>query len=72
MARRRRSSLPALRAQIPVSLHHREEGAGELGNRDSYLNVDLPLDEPDPLARLDRIHAETEERKDLGDAAGAL
>lgn len=60
--------LPALRAQVPVSLHHREEGAGELGNRDSYLNVDLPLDEPDALARLDRIHAETEERKDLGDA----
>jgi WS/DGAT/MGAT family acyltransferase len=60
--------LPSLRAQIPVSLHHREEGAGELGNRDSYLNIALPLDEPDPIARLDRIHAETEERKDLGDA----
>ena len=60
--------LPALRAQIPVSLHHRSEGAGELGNRDSFLNVDLPLDEAEPIARLDRIHAETEERKQLGDA----
>ncbi len=59
---------PSLRAQIPVSLHHREEGEGELGNRDSFLNVDLPLDEGDPIARLDRIHAETEERKNLGDA----
>jgi diacylglycerol O-acyltransferase len=28
-------ALPALRAQIPVSLHHRSEGEGELGNRDS-------------------------------------
>jgi diacylglycerol O-acyltransferase len=60
--------LPALRAQIPVSLHHREEGEGELGNRDSFLNVDLPRDEPDPLARLDRITAETSQRKRLGDA----
>ncbi|MCD6014987.1 MAG: hypothetical protein K0R88_1071 [Solirubrobacterales bacterium] len=60
--------LPALRAQIPVSLHHREEGAGELGNRDSFLNVELPLAEPDPVARLDRINAETSQRKRLGDA----
>jgi len=60
--------LPKLRAQIPVSLHHREEGATELGNRDSFLNVDLPLAERDPLARLDRINAETEARKRLGDA----
>jgi hypothetical protein len=61
-------SLPALRAQIPVSLHHREEGEGELGNRDSFLNVDLPLAEPDPVARLDAINAETSQRKRLGDA----
>ena len=60
--------LPALRAQIPVNLHHRDERAGELGNRDSYLNVDLPLDDADALDRLDRIHAETGERKRLGDA----
>lgn len=60
--------LPALRAQIPVSLHHRDEGEGQLGNRDSFLNVDLPLAEPDPLARLDLINAETAQRKRLGDA----
>jgi hypothetical protein len=57
-----------LRAQIPVSLHHRDEGEGSLGNRDSFLNVDLPLDEADPIARLDRINAETSRRKHLGDA----
>jgi WS/DGAT/MGAT family acyltransferase len=57
-----------LRAQIPVSLHHRDEDAAELGNRDSFLNVDLPLAEPDPLARLDLISAETRARKRLGDA----
>jgi diacylglycerol O-acyltransferase / wax synthase len=57
-----------LRAQIPVSLHHRDEGATELGNRDSFLNVDLPLAESDPLTRLDLISAETRARKRLGDA----
>jgi diacylglycerol O-acyltransferase len=56
-----------LRAQVPVSLHHRDERADELGNRDSFLNVDLPLDEPDPLRRLERINAETAERKLRGD-----
>ncbi len=57
-----------LRAQIPVSLHLRDEVAGDLGNRDSFMNVDLPLGEADPLARLDRISAETGQRKQLGDA----
>ncbi len=60
--------LPRLRAQIPVSLHHRGESETELGNRDSYFNVDLPLSEPDPLTRLERINAETERRKELDDA----
>ncbi|AKK29961.1 wax ester/triacylglycerol synthase domain-containing protein [Mycobacterium sp. EPa45] len=55
-----------LRAQIPVSLHHRGETG--LGNRDSFLNIDLPLTQVDPLARLDRISAETRERKRLDDA----
>lgn len=55
-----------LRAQIPVSLHHR--GETDVGNRDSFLNIDLPLAEADPLARLDRISAETRERKRLDDA----
>lgn len=61
------ATLPHLRAQIPVSLHHRDEGTS-LGNRDSFLNVDLPIGEPDPLLRVDRISAETSERKQLGDA----
>jgi hypothetical protein len=60
--------LGRLRAQIPVSLHHRDEAADELSNRDSFLNVDLPLTEADPLARLDLISAETRARKRLGDA----
>ncbi len=57
-----------LRAQIPVSLHHRDEDQSALGNRDSFINVALPIAEPDPLARLDRISGETRRRKRLDDA----
>ncbi len=60
--------LPRLRAQIPVSLHHREEGAGELGNRDSFMNVELPIAEPDPVARALAINAQTTARKQHHDA----
>ena len=59
---------PHLRAQVPVSLHHRDETAADLGNRDSFINVDLPCDERDLLVRLDKISAETRERKQLDDA----
>ena len=62
------SAARQLRAQIPVSLHHRDESTAEAGNRDSFLNIDLPIGEPDPLTRLDRISAETRRRKRLDDA----
>jgi diacylglycerol O-acyltransferase / wax synthase len=52
-----------LRVQVPVSLHAREEGNTDLGNRDSFMNVDLPIAEPDPVERLRVINAETRERK---------
>jgi hypothetical protein len=58
-----------LRAQVPVSLHHRDENAADLGNRDSFINVDLVLSESDPLRRLDRISANTRTEKQRGDAA---
>jgi len=58
-----------LRAEVPVSLHHRDEDATELGNRDSFINVDLSLSEPDPLRRLDKIAAHTRKEKQLDDAA---
>ncbi len=61
-------SVRHLHAQVPVSLHHRDEGASAPGNHDSFMNVDLPLAESDPLARLDRISAETAKRKRLDDA----
>lgn len=60
--------LPSIRAQVPVSLHSRDRSDEEIGNRDSFLNVDLPIDDPDPIRRLERINAETTKRKRLGDA----
>ena len=60
-------SVRHLHAQVPVSLHHRDEGTNA-GNHDSFMNVDLPLAESDPLVRLDRISAETAKRKRLDDA----
>jgi diacylglycerol O-acyltransferase / wax synthase len=52
-----------LRVQCPVSLHAREEDAGQLGNRDSFMNVDLPIAEPDPMQRLRLINSDTHRRK---------
>jgi diacylglycerol O-acyltransferase len=52
-----------LRVQCPVCLHAREEEKGQLGNRDSFMNVDLPIAEEDPAERLRLINAETRERK---------
>lgn len=58
-----------LRAQVPVSLHHRDEDAAATGNRDSFMNVDLHLGVDDPLERLDRISAVTRTEKQSEDAA---
>ena len=57
-----------LRAQVPVSLHHRDESGASPGNCDSFMNVDLPLGTGDPLVRLDLISVETSKRKRLDDA----
>jgi hypothetical protein len=57
----------AMRVQVPVSMHHRDEGATQLGNRDSFLFCDLPISEPDPRKRLAAINAETRSRKEHHD-----
>jgi WS/DGAT/MGAT family acyltransferase len=55
----------ALRVKVPVSLH---QPGDDDGNRDSFICVDLPIDEVDPVARLLSIAAETRERKHDHDA----
>jgi diacylglycerol O-acyltransferase len=54
----------SLRAKIPVSLHDHDQ----LGNRDSFFSVELPLWEPDPATRLGLIHEATSLRKSRQDA----
>ncbi len=58
-----------MRVQVPVSMHHRDEDDGSLGNRDSFLFCDLPVGEPDPRKRLAAINAETRSRKEHHDPA---
>jgi WS/DGAT/MGAT family acyltransferase len=48
-----------LRVKVPVSLHDRHAHPDALANHDSFLCVALPLAEPDPVARLELIAAET-------------
>jgi diacylglycerol O-acyltransferase / wax synthase len=55
-----------LRVKVPVSLHH--QGEVDEANRDSLMVVHLPLEEPDPVARLLAIVAETRDRKAAHDA----
>ncbi len=61
----RHGSVHGLRVKVPVTLHH---GSDQLGNRDSWFRVDLPVDEPDPVARLAAVRHETAQRKARHDA----
>jgi diacylglycerol O-acyltransferase len=54
-----------VRVKVPVSLHH---GADDAGNRDSFFTLELPLGEPDAVARLAAVQAATAARKAQHDA----
>jgi WS/DGAT/MGAT family acyltransferase len=57
------------RVFVPVSTRQDAE-RGRPGNRVSTLVARLPVDEPDPRRRLERIIAETRQRKQSGQALG--
>jgi WS/DGAT/MGAT family acyltransferase len=59
-----------IRANVPVSLRTRDE-RGTLGNRIALFMTDLPVDEPDPLARLARVRETMERLKSSRQAMGA-
>ena len=67
----RRGERPVrLKAMVPVSV--REDGtADELGNRISFVFVDLPCDEPEAASRLADVHAAMNRRKLAGEPEGA-
>ena len=54
-----------VRVKIPVSLHHAGDDAA---NRDSFFTLELPLGEPDVVARLAAVQAATAVRKADHDA----
>jgi diacylglycerol O-acyltransferase len=55
-----------LRVKVPVSLH--QQGEPDTANRDSFMVVDLPLEQDDPLARLVAVARETRQSKRRHDA----
>jgi diacylglycerol O-acyltransferase / wax synthase len=59
----------ALKAMVPASLRGASE-ADALGNRISFLFVDLPVDEADPVDRLREINRVTSARKAAGEPEG--
>jgi diacylglycerol O-acyltransferase len=58
-----------LKAMMPVALRPSDE-ADALGNRLSFLFVELPTDEADPVRRLRTINRITKERKASGEPEG--
>jgi diacylglycerol O-acyltransferase / wax synthase len=58
-----------LKTMVPVNVRAEDE-TGDLGNRISFMFVDLPCEEPDPVRRLREIHAATTARKRAGQPEG--
>ncbi len=52
-----------VKAMVPVSNRTAEEHGETLGNRISLIIVELPVDENDPLVRIERLRAQTSELK---------
>jgi diacylglycerol O-acyltransferase / wax synthase len=59
-----------LKTMVPVNVRG-EDGAEQLGNRISFLFLELPCDEPDPVRRLREVHSATRERKERGEPEGS-
>jgi WS/DGAT/MGAT family acyltransferase len=59
-----------IRANVPVSLRARDE-RGTLGNRIALFMTELPVDEPDPLRRLERVRETMARLKASRQAMGA-
>ena len=64
--RRQPRPMTSLRVRIPVSLH--DSARPDEANRDSFIDVDVPLDGLDVVGRLHVINAQTAARKQAHDA----
>lgn len=58
-----------LKTMVPVSV--RDGTASDLGNRISFVYVELPCDEPSPLRRLEEVRLGMTKRKESGEHLGA-
>lgn len=67
-ALRRGEAPQRLKAMVPVNVRSGDDAEGT-GNRISFLFVELPCDQPDPLVRLMTVHRATAQRKRDGEAA---
>jgi WS/DGAT/MGAT family acyltransferase len=67
---RRGEAAPRVKAMVPVNVRSRG-AAGELGNRISFLFMELPCDEPDPRRRLRQLALTTAEAKAAREPEGA-
>ncbi len=64
----RHGTIGPLRVQVPVSMHSSDEEPGAIPNRDSFINVGLPVQEEDPVRRVLAVNEQTHERKAAHDA----
>jgi diacylglycerol O-acyltransferase / wax synthase len=58
-----------LKTMVPVSV--RDGTAADLGNRISFVYVELPCDEPSPVRRLEEVRLGMTQRKQAGEHLGA-
>jgi WS/DGAT/MGAT family acyltransferase len=61
--RRRGDEAIRFKTMVPVNVREGDESGQPLGNRISFMFVDLPCDEPDPVRRLQEVYEATSERK---------
>lgn len=66
-AERRGEAPQSLKVMVPADVRSHADSAGS-GNRISFLFIELPCDEPDPVVRLERIHRATAQRQRDGEA----
>ncbi len=64
----RHGTIAPLRVQVPVSMHRQDEAPGAVPNRDSFINIELPVQEPDATRRVLAVNEQTRARKEGQDA----
>ena len=65
-AERRGESPQGLKVMVPADVRGAQDAEG--GNRISFVFLELPCDEPDPVVRLEAVHRATAQRRDDGAA----